>query len=167
MSLPYPFPILAAAPPAFRGLHPHTGHPLHLSIPSTSLPLLSSDAPAPSAALFGLPDARFPPALAFSAQQPRAVPVLTTLSTRPSTARYVQHLARGMRELRRVRAGVLREYDEGEFALGREGVDEARERLEALWDGYGGAEDEDERDGDKDADEDWTATEQADEEWDL
>ncbi|GAA5921392.1 hypothetical protein JCM3775_003027 [Rhodotorula graminis] len=167
VSLPDPFPILATSPPVFRGLHPHTGHPLHLPTPSTALPLLSSDAPAPSAALFGLPEARFPPALTFSAQQPRAVPVLTTLSTRPSTARYVRHLARGMRELRRVRAGVLREYDEGEFALGREGVDEARERLEALWDGYGGADEDDEREGDKDADEDWTATEQVDDEWDL
>lgn len=170
VSLADPFPVLPSLPPVFRGLHPYTGHPLSLPVPSTALPLTSSSAAAPSAALFGLPDQTFPSALSFTAQQPtRGIPLLTTLSTRPTTALYLRHLARGVRELRRTRAGVLREFEEGEYALGREGVEEARERLEALWDGYGGGgEGEgDEAEGGKDADEDWTATEQVEEEWDL
>lgn len=75
--------------------------------------------------------------------------------------------SRGIGELRRVRAGVLGEY---EVALGgREGLDECRERLEALWDEYGGgAADEDELEAQaaRDEDENWDATQQQDD-WDM
>ncbi|BGP46430.1 mtDNA inheritance, partitioning of the mitochondrial organelle [Rhodotorula kratochvilovae] len=167
VSLPDPFPILPSSLPIYRGLHPSTGHPLLLPVPSTALPLSLPSAlapsPAPSAALFGLPDARFPPALSFTTSQPSSIPVLTTLSTRPSARLYPRALSLVLREMRRVRAGVLREYESGEYGVGREGVEEARERLEGLWDGYGGAGEGE----DKGEDEDWTATEGVEEEWDL
>lgn len=66
----------------------------------------------------------------------------------------------------RIRSGVLREYEDGEYGLGREGVLECRERLESLIDAYGG-EGEGEGEGDedgKDEDENWDETE---DQWDL
>ncbi|GAA5998738.1 uncharacterized protein JCM10292_007198 [Rhodotorula paludigena] len=167
VSLPDPYPVIPSSLPIYRGLHPQSGHPLVLPVPSTALPVSASPTSASSAALFGLPDARFPSALSYTASQPRSLPILTTLSTSPSARHYLRHLALGVKELRRVRAGVLREYEGGEYGVGREGVDEARERIEALWDAYGGGAEDDEGDeGGKDEDEDWTATEQQDE-WDL
>lgn len=167
VSLPDPYPLDSTrTAPIFRGLHPSTGHPLVL--PSApGLPLVSSTAQPASAALFGLSDPRYPSALSFTAQQPRSIPILTTLSTTPRARVWFRHLSRGIGELRRVRAGVLGEY---EVALGgREGLDECRERLEALWDEYGGgAADEDELEAQaaRDEDENWDATQQQDD-WDM
>ncbi|POY72544.1 hypothetical protein BMF94_4370 [Rhodotorula taiwanensis] len=168
VSLPDPYPLdPSRTAPIFRGLHPATGHPLVL--PSApSLPLISSAAQPANAALFGLADPRYPTAMSFVAQQPRSIPTLTTLSTTPRARDWFKHLSRGIGELRRVRAGVLGEY---EVALGgREGIDECRERLDALWDEYGGgtADEEDEAAAQaaKDEDENWDGTEQQ-EDWDL
>ncbi|GAA5976550.1 hypothetical protein JCM10908_005541 [Rhodotorula pacifica] len=167
VSLPDPYPLdPARMTPIFRGLHPSTGHPLVL--PSApGLPLVSSTPQPANAPLFGLSDPRYPSALSFTAQQPRSIPILTTLSTTPRSRDWFRHLSRGIGELRRVRAGVLGEY---EVALGgREGIDECRERLDALWDEYGGGaadEDEQEAQAAKDEDENWDATEQQDD-WDL
>lgn len=168
VSLPDPYPLdPARTAPIFRGLHPSTGHPLVLPA-APGLPLTSSTAQPANAALFGLSDPRYPTAMSFVAQQPRSIPILTTLSTTPRSRDWFKHLSRGIGELRRVRAGVLGEY---EVALGgREGIDECRERLDALWDEYGGGaadeEDEAEAQAAKDEDENWDGTEQQDD-WDL
>ncbi|GAA5868999.1 hypothetical protein JCM3774_002443 [Rhodotorula dairenensis] len=167
ISLPDPYPLdPTRVAPIFRGLHPSTGYPLVLPA-APGVPLVSSAAQPANAALFGLSDPRYPSALSFTAQQPRSLPILTTLSTTPRSRDWFRHLSRGVGELRRVRAGVLGEY---EVALGgREGIDECRERLDALWDEYGGGtadEDEQEAQAAKDEDENWDATEQQ-EDWDM
>jgi len=66
-----------------------------------------------------------------------------------------------VKELLRVRSGVLREFEDGEYGVGREGVLECRERLEGLMDAYGGGGAEEEE---KDEDENWDETE---DNWDL
>lgn len=59
-----------------------------------------------------------------------------------------------------MRSSHLVEYENGEYALGREGLGECKERLETLADNYGGAnggresDSEEERDG-MDEDEDF------------
>jgi len=66
----------------------------------------------------------------------------------------------------RVRSGILREFEEGEFGEGREGILECCERLESLGDNYRTGDNDD--DGgdeiDKDEDENWDDTE---DNWDL
>ncbi|BGP14273.1 hypothetical protein JCM10213_005835 [Rhodosporidiobolus nylandii] len=146
-----PYPILPSTPPIFAGLLP-TGRPLTLPIPTLTDPQTSGG-------LFGLPDPRFPPPSSYTVQ-PASIPILTTLSTRPDARYFFRSLLEGVRELRRTRAGVLREYEAGEFGVGVEGIEEARERLETLFDNYGG---EEEGEEDKDEDENWDATEPKDE----
>lgn len=95
----------------------------------------------------------------FTQQQPTSIPLMTTLSTDPAQATpYIKHLLSTLTELRRVRAGVLKEYE----ADGEDGSiwSECTEALERMLDEYGGGELDE---GDKDEDEDWEATEQQDE----
>lgn len=61
---------------------------------------------------------------------------------------------------------MLREYTEGEYGVGREGIEEALERVEGLIDAYGGEDEEDQDEG-KGEDEDWSATEPKEEEFDF
>ncbi|GAA5838425.1 hypothetical protein JCM11251_004934 [Rhodosporidiobolus azoricus] len=172
VSLDPPYPLTPSFPPLFAGLLP-TGRPLHLAQPS--LPLT----PTPtSGALFGLPDPLFPPASSYTVQ-PQSIPVLSTLSTTPDSRYWFRHLLREAKELRRTRAGVLREFEQGEYGVGREGVDEALEVVEGLIDAYGGDEEEDGDEGQggrelggvggggKDQDEDWTSTEPKEEDFDF
>ncbi|GAA6027838.1 hypothetical protein JCM8097_001741 [Rhodosporidiobolus ruineniae] len=161
---PYPLFPSTSSPPIFAGLLP-TGRPLILPRPSLSLPLPSAasqaldlKAPKTSGALFGLPDPIFPGVDSYTVQ-PLSLPVLSTVSTTPAARPFLRHLASTLRDLRRVRASVLREYEDApEWGIGREGIEECRERLETLVDNYGGEEDEEGEEG-KDEDEDWTATE--------
>ncbi|GAA6062237.1 hypothetical protein JCM10212_000816 [Sporobolomyces blumeae] len=155
VSLPDPYPILPSALPIYRGLLPN-GRPLVLAQPSIQ------DATT-SAGLFGLPDARFPVASTYVVQ-PASIPILTTLSTTPSTRHLLSHLSKGVKELLRVRSRVLREYEEGEYGLGREGTLECRERLETMADNYRGGVQDDDEVLDKDEDENWDDTEDT---WDL
>ncbi|GAA6021336.1 hypothetical protein JCM10207_002702 [Rhodosporidiobolus poonsookiae] len=150
VSLEPPYPLLPSSPAIFSGLHPASGHPLVL--PTPSLP----------SSLFGAPDPSFPPASSF-VQQPSSIPILTTLSTTPDARYLLRSLSLGVRELKRTRAAVVREYEGGEYGVGSEGVEEARERLETLVDTYGGEEEGEEG---KDEDENWEGTMQ-EEEWDL
>lgn len=144
--------------PIYRGLLPN-GRPLVLERPSLT-------DPSTSAGLFGLADTRYPLASSYVVQ-PASVPIVTTLSTRPSARHSVAMLARELKELVRTRNRVLREYEDGEFGIGREGVLECRERLETIGDNYkGGTDDagEDDDGVDKDEDENWDDTEDV---WDL
>ncbi|GAA6014540.1 hypothetical protein JCM11491_004532 [Sporobolomyces phaffii] len=158
VSLPHPYPVLASALPVYRGLLP-TGRPLMLERPSHS-------DPATSAGLFGLADTRYPLAKTYVVP-PRSVPLVTTVATTPSSRHLLRSLSRAVRDLVRTRAGVLREYEDGEYGLGREGIVECRERLETMADNYGGGAAGD-GDGDeavdKDEDENWDDTEDT---WDL
>ncbi|GAA5859306.1 hypothetical protein JCM8547_001975 [Rhodosporidiobolus lusitaniae] len=176
VSLEPPYPLsLASLPPIFSGLLP-SGRPLTLQRPSLSDPLTSGG-------LFGLPDLRFPSASSYTVQ-PEELPVVSTLSTTPDVRYFLRSIVEGVKELRRTRAGVLREYEEGEYGVGREGVEEARERLESLIDAYGGEFDENEHENEeevegvtggglggvgygRDEDEDWSATEPREEEFDF
>lgn len=87
------------------------------------------------------------------------MPLLTTLSTSPAARHLLSHLSRGVKELLRVRSPFLFEYENGEYALGREGLGEAKERLETMADNYGaangGRESESEDEGGQDEDEDF------------
>ncbi|GAA5841691.1 hypothetical protein JCM3766R1_005153 [Sporobolomyces carnicolor] len=160
VSLPQPYPIVPSSTqlPIYRGLLPN-GRPLVLERPSLT-------DPSTSAGLFGLADTRYPLASSYVVQ-PASVPIVTTLSTRPSARHSVAMLARELKELVRTRNRVLREYEDGEFGIGREGVLECRERLETIGDNYkGGTDDagEDDDGVDKDEDENWDDTEDV---WDL
>ncbi|KAI5479056.1 hypothetical protein MNV49_004338 [Pseudohyphozyma bogoriensis] len=156
---PAGFPILPSLPPIYRSLIP-TGRPLELALPPHPDPLSP-------AGLFGLPDPLFPANLSRSYYvQPESIPLLTTLETSTSARHLLLHLSTKIKELQRERSSVLWEYEEGEYGIGREGVGEARERLETLADGLAAAggmglddeedldEDENFPDNDKD-DEDW------------
>ncbi|GAA5907327.1 hypothetical protein JCM5296_002693 [Sporobolomyces johnsonii] len=157
VTLPHPYPILPASLPIYRGLLPN-GRPL-------VLPQQSLSDPSTSGGLFGLADPRYPSASSYTVQ-PASIPILTTLSTSPSARHLLRHLSAGVKELVRVKAAVLREYEDGEYGLGREGVLECRERLETMADNYrgGGGGDVSEDEVDKDEDENWDATEDT---WDL
>lgn len=92
--------------------------------------------------------------------QPNSVPILTTLETTPEARHYLRHLASGVKELLRIRSRVLWEYEEGEHGLGRDGIVEARERLESLADRYAAGVEEDENASDgQDEDEHWAQEE--------
>jgi hypothetical protein len=132
--------------------------PLYSIRPSHSDPLISSG-------LFGLPDTRYPLASSYVVQ-PETLPILSTLSTTPDARHWLRYLREGVKELRRTRAGVLREYTEGEHGVGREGIEEALERVEGLIDAYGGEDEEDQDEGEGE-DEDWSATEPKEEEFDF
>ncbi|GAA5905693.1 uncharacterized protein JCM6883_005414 [Sporobolomyces salmoneus] len=156
VSLPHPYPLLPSSLPIYKGLLP-SGRPLVLSRPSHSDPSTSSG-------LFGLPDMRYPSPSSYIVQ-PSSIPILTTLSTSPSTRHLLASLVGGLKELVRRKDGVLREYEEGEYGIGREGILEVRERLETLMDNYRGGDDGDDGEGtDKDEDENWDDTEDT---WDL
>ncbi|GAA5939706.1 Dml1p [Sporobolomyces koalae] len=156
VSLPQPYPILPSSLPIYRGLLPN-GRPLVLEQPSISDPSIS-------AGLFGLPDTRYPLASTYTVQ-PNSIPILTTLSTSPASRHLLSNLSNGIKELVRIRSGVLREFEDGEYGLGREGILECRERLETLADTYRGATGTNSDDDvDKDEDENWDDTEDT---WDL
>ncbi|GAA5946885.1 hypothetical protein JCM3765_002059 [Sporobolomyces pararoseus] len=151
VSLPQPYPLNQTSLPIYHSLLPN-GRPLTLTQPSI-----------PSN-LFGLPDTRFPLPSSYKVQ-PKSIPILTTLSTKPSTRYLLNYLRRGLKELVRTRDGVLREFEQGEFGLGREGILECLEKLETLEDNYrNGIEEEDDYEVDKDEDENWDDTEDT---WDL
>ncbi|SCZ93049.1 BZ3500_MvSof-1268-A1-R1_Chr6-2g08428 [Microbotryum saponariae] len=157
--LPPPYPILPSSLPIFRSLLPN-GRPLIISAP---LPM----DPYSPAGLFGLPDPLFPTSDSYTVQ-PSSIPILTTLSTTPDAKYLLRHLVRETRELIRVRDGVLKQYEEGEYSLGREGTLEMVERLETLLSGLGGEnEDEEDEDGGRDEDENWDDTEPKEEDWDM
>ncbi|GAA5932647.1 hypothetical protein JCM1841_000322 [Sporobolomyces salmonicolor] len=157
VTLPHPYPILPSSLPIYCGLLPN-GRPL-------VLPQQSLSDPATSGGLFGLPDPRYPTASSYTVP-PASIPILTTLSTSPSARHLLRHLSAGVTELVRVKAAVLREYEDGEYGIGREGVLECRERLETMADNYrgGGGGDVSEDEMDKDEDENWDETEDT---WDL
>ncbi|GAA5877726.1 hypothetical protein JCM16303_000218 [Sporobolomyces ruberrimus] len=160
VSLPHPYPILPGTLPIYRGLLP-SGRPLTLERPSLSDPSTSSG-------LFGLPDTRYPLSSSYTVQ-PSSIPILTTLSTSPSTRHLLSHLSKSLKELVRVRSGVLREYEDGEYGLGREGILDCFERLETLRSNYGTGDQDEDEDGEgegdgKDEDENWDDTEDT---WDL
>ncbi|GAA5892952.1 hypothetical protein JCM6882_006903 [Rhodosporidiobolus microsporus] len=179
VSLEPPYPITPSFPPIFAGLLP-TGRPINLARPSFPLSSLTESTTNPSAAsgaLFGLPNPLYPPTSSYTIP-PTSIPVLSTLSTTPDSRYWFRAVLRGVRELRRVRSPVLREYEEGEYGVGREGVEEAVEGWEGLVDAYGGGgldeEGEDEEGAlggvggeGKDVDEDWSATEPKEEEFDF
>lgn len=157
--LPQPFPIVPTAAPIYRSLLP-SGRPLVLAAPL-------ADNPFTPAGLFGAPNPLFPLSESYIVQ-PQTVPIYTSLSTTPDTCFLLQHLSRSLRELRRVRWAGWWEYEQGEWAIGREGVDEAVERLESLADalkGSGDQDEEEEEDG-RDTDEEW-AEEGGDSDFDL
>ncbi|KDE03252.1 hypothetical protein MVLG_06246 [Microbotryum lychnidis-dioicae p1A1 Lamole] len=157
--LPPPYPILPSSLPIFRSLLPN-GRPLIISAP------LPTDPYSP-AGLFGLPDPLFPTSDSYIVQ-PSSIPIITTLSTTPDAKYLLRHLVRETRELIRVRDGVLKQYEEGEYSLGREGTLEMVERLETLVSGLGGEdEDEEDEDGGRDEDENWDDTEPKEEDWDM
>ena len=130
MCLPQPYPILPSAPPIYRSLLP-SGRPLVLHQP------VAPD-PFSPAGLFHAPNPLFPAASSYTVQ-PTSVPIYTALATTPDARFLLDHLAKGMKELRRVRWGGWWEYEQGEYGVGREGVEEARERLEGLVDALKGA----------------------------
>ncbi|SCV67865.1 BQ2448_5476 [Microbotryum intermedium] len=143
--LPPPYPILNSSLPIFRSLLPN-GRPLIISAP------LPTDPYSP-AGLFGLPDPLFPTSDSYIVQ-PTSIPILTTLSTTPDAKYLLGHLVRDTRELIRVRDPVLKQFEEGEYSLGREGTVEMVERLETLLSGLSGDEEEnDGEDGGRDEDE--------------
>ncbi|KAM0754747.1 hypothetical protein T439DRAFT_321787 [Meredithblackwellia eburnea MCA 4105] len=127
VALPDPYPVLPSALPIYRSLIP-TGRPLVIAPPPNPDPLSP-------AGLFGLPDPLFPTASTYFVQ-PRSVPILTTLSTSPSARFWLSHLSLGVKELVRVRSPFLWEYENGEYGIGRDGINECRERLETLADNY-------------------------------
>lgn len=143
IALPSPYPIQPSAPPLFRSLIP-SGRPLIIAPPPHPEPL-SHDG------LFGLPSPMFPASLSRTYYvQPTFVPILTTLDTSTAARHLLVHLHAGIKELQRIRAGVLREYEDGEYGIGREGLSECRERLETLADGLataGGVEESDNEGG--------------------
>lgn len=113
--------------------------------------------------MFGLPDTRFPLPTSYIVQ-PQSVRILTTLSTTPTTRYLFEDLRTKLKELVRTRDGVLREFEQGEFGVGREGILECLEKLETLGDNYRNGEDDDDDEVDKDEDENWDDTEDT---WDL
>lgn len=140
--LSHPYPILPHQSPIFRSLIP-SGRPLVIEfLPSTD--------PFSPAGLFDVPPPIFPITSTYYTQ-PTSIPILTSLSTSPSARHLLQHLSRGVGELQRVRWRGLWEYEEGEWGLGREGLVECRERLEAMGDallGASGGDEEEDSDDD-------------------
>lgn len=129
--LPNPYPILSTASPIFRSMTP-SGRPLILELPTPIDPLSP-------AGLFGLPPPLFSTLASTYFVQPTSIPLLTTLSTSPSARYLLSHLSTGLKELQRVRSSCLYDYEEGEYAIGRDGLAECRERLETLADNHGAA----------------------------
>ena len=146
--LPNPYPHISSAPPVFRSLLPN-GRPIVLQAP---LPIDPNRAPY---GIFGAPDPLVLQTQDNYVVQPQSIPILTTLETTPESRHYLRHLARGVKELLRVRSRVLWEYEESEYGIGRDGVVEAREALESLADRYAAGGKRDDEEDDMDEDENW------------